>query len=109
MYFENLRNAIINTATSGDNTIIAAPSDGYIAIDHINILPTSAVTVTFKSSTTAITGPYPLDVKQAYTIENATGNEHGVMTCTRGEAFVMNLGAAVQVGGVVRYRVVGSS
>jgi len=107
--FENLRNAVINTASSGDNTLIAAPSDGYIAIDHINILPTTGVTVTFKSGSTAVSGPYPLDTKQAYTIENAMQNEHGVITCARGEAFVMNLGSAVQVGGFIRYRVVGSS
>lgn len=109
IYFENLRNAVIDTASSGDNTLVIAPSDGYIVIDHINILPTSAVTVTFKSGSTAITGPYPLDTKQAYTIENTMHNEKGIMTCARGEAFVMTLGSAVQVGGFVRYRVIGNS
>lgn len=108
IYNERLRNAVINTATSGNNTLIAAPTDGYIAIDHINILPTTAVSVIFKSGSTAITGPYPLDTKQPITLENVLHNTDGIMTCNRNEAFVMNLGSAVQVGGFIRYRIVGN-
>jgi hypothetical protein len=107
--FENLRNAIINVSASGDTILVAAPTEGYIAVDHINFLPTAAVSVKFKSGSTDITGTYPLDTKQAYTIENAMQNEHGVMTCKPQEAFVINLGGAVQVGGFLRYRVVGNS
>jgi len=107
LFSENLKKADINISSSGNNTIIAAPTTGYIAIDHINFLPTSAVTVQLKQGTTAYGGAYPLDAKQAYTIENAIGNEHGIITCLPGEAFVIDLGGAVQVGGFVRYRIVG--
>jgi hypothetical protein len=30
--------ADINISASGDNTIIAAPTSGFIAIDHINLI-----------------------------------------------------------------------
>jgi hypothetical protein len=107
MFYENaLKKADINIATSGDNTIIAAPSAGYIAIDHINFIPTSAVTVQMKQGTTAYGGAYSLDEKQAFTIENAIHNSHGVITLLPGEAFVLNLSASVQVSGFIRYRIV---
>lgn len=105
---ENLRTAVINISSSGANTLITAPSDGYIVIDHINLMPTTAVTVTFKSGTTALSGPYPLADKQPITLENATQLRDGVITCAKNEAFVITLGSAVQVGGFIRYRVIGA-
>ncbi|MBT9168341.1 MAG: hypothetical protein DDT19_01686 [Syntrophomonadaceae bacterium] len=103
------RTVIINHAASGNNELIPAPTDGYIAIDHINLLPTVAVTVTLRSGETALTGPYPLDVRQPITIENASHKEEGIFTCARNTAFNMTLSAAVQVGGYIQYRVVGNS
>lgn len=108
-YLGNLRTAVINISSSGENEIIPAPADGYIAIDHINFINTTAVSVTFKSGTTALSGTYPLADKQAVTLENSTHQEVGVITCARGQAFNMTLGSAVQVSGFIRYRVVGNS
>lgn len=103
---ETERTAVINTASSGDNTLIAAPGAGKrLYIDFISIFPTSAVSVTLKSGSTSITGPYPLDGKQAVTFENTCELEHGILECANNEALVMNLGGAVQVGGFVRYRI----
>ena len=110
MYAEDLRNAPISVSTSGDNTIIAAPSDGYIAIDHINFIPTTAVAVKFKSGASDdLSGTYPLDAKQPITLENTTKHVKGIITCDRNKAFVINLGGAVAINGFVRYRVVGNS
>lgn len=106
-FSENLKKADIDFATSGDNTIISAPSQGYIAIDHINFLPTSAVTIQLKDGSTAYGGAYPLDAKQAFTLENAIKSEKGVITLTSKTAFVINSSSAVQVSGFVRYRVIG--
>lgn len=103
----NLKTVVINTASSGANTLIAAPAQGYIAIDHINLIPTTAVAVTFKSNTTALSGTYPLATQQALTLENSVQHQKGVITCATGEAFVMTLGGAVQVSGFIRYRIVG--
>lgn len=108
-YIEDLKSTTINISTSGDNTLIAAPTDGkYIAIDFISFFPTSAVTVTIKSGSTAKTGPLPLDGKQTITWENAMKNEHGVIRCAPNEAFIINLGGNVQVGGMIDYRLVGN-
>lgn len=105
---EKQQNVAVDIASSGVNEIIAAPSQGYLAIDHINLLPTSAVTVKFKNGSTEQTGPYPLDGKQAMTVENPSNWQDGVITCLPGEAFNINLGGAVQVGGMVRYRIIGN-
>lgn len=107
VYAENLDKANIDISTSGDNTIIAAPSSGYIAIDFITFLPTSAVSVQLKSGTTNYGGPLPLNTKQPFTFENSIHNEKGVITMAPGEAFVINLDSSIQCGGFVRYRVVG--
>lgn len=106
-YSENLKKADISIASSGDNTIISAPASGYIAIDHINFIPTTAVSVQMKDGTTAYGGAYPLDAKQAFVLENAMRSEKGVITLTPKTAFVINLSGATQVSGFIRYRIVG--
>jgi uncharacterized protein YlzI (FlbEa/FlbD family) len=105
MYENNLKKADIDFATSGDHTVIEAPDNGYIAIDHINFLPNSAVTIQLKDGSTAYGGAYYLN-NQAYTIENAMLNPKGVITLSAGSAFVINTNAAVQVSGFCRYRIV---
>lgn len=109
---ETLHTAIINNATAGDNVLITAPNaSSYLAIDFIQVIPTTAVTVTFYSNPssggTALTGPYPLSQQQVVTDENVFQNQHGIMECKVGQSFVMNLGSAVQCGGFIRYRIVG--
>lgn len=107
-FLEKLNKVDVNIATSGDNTLIAAPGDGYyLAIDFISILPTTAVAVQFKTGTTAYGGPLPLAALQALTWENSTQNQDGVITCGNNEAFKINLGGNVQVGGLIRYRIIG--
>lgn len=109
-YLENLRTQTIDIATAGDNTLITAPTtDGnYIAIDFIQIFVPAALAVTMKNGTTAINGVYTFQAGQNVTIENAMKNEHGVITCSPNTAFVINLGAALQCSGFIRYRVVGN-
>lgn len=103
---ENLLKVDINIATSGNNTLIAAQGVGtYIAIDFISFFPTTAVTVQFKSGSTNYGGPLPMDAKQTITWENSSRHQKGVITCGDNEAFVMNLGGAIQCGGLVRYRI----
>lgn len=106
LYTGNLRKANIDTATSGDNTVIDAPATGYIVIDFITLLPTTAVTVQMKDGSTVYGGPLPLDAKQPFTFENAIHSDQGVITLSPGNAFVINLSGAVQIGGFVRYRVI---
>lgn len=104
---EKLYTAVISNNASGENTIIAAPSSGqYIAIDHINLMPTTAVGVTLKSGSTALSGTYPLDALQSLVLDNAMQHDNGVITCADAEAFVINLSGAVLISGFVRYRIV---
>ena len=105
---EVLYKADVNISTSGDTTIIAAPGTGhYLAIDFVQIIPTTAVTVQYKDGTTNYGGAFPLAAQQAQTIENASRNVRGMITCSDNSAFVINLSGNVQVGGIVRYRIVG--
>lgn len=107
---ENLRKANISISASGDNTIIAAPTTtgNYLAIDFISFFPTTAVTVQMKSGSTNYGGALPLDAKQTITWENTFQNVKGVITCAPNEAFIINLGGAIAVGGLVRFREVGN-
>ena len=103
---EALKKQDISISTSGDNTLIAAQGVGtYLAIDFISLLPTTAVTVQFKSGSTNYGGPLPLAAQQALTWENSSRHQYGVITCADNEAFVINLGGAVQVGGLIRFRI----
>lgn len=103
---EALKKKDIDISTSGDNELIPAQGVGtYLAIDFISFFPTSAVTVQFKSGSTNYGGPLPMDAKQTITWENSSRHQYGVITCADNEAFVMNLGGAIQVGGLIRYRI----
>lgn len=110
MLTEAQKTVAVNISSSGDNTIITAPAataapGAYIAVDFMLILPTTAVTVTFKSGATSISGPLPLDAKQAITIDNANQAQYGTIKCGANENFIINLGGAVQVGGWINYRI----
>jgi|GEM_PF-1739613 len=110
-YAENSRKADIDISSSGDNAIIAAPTTpgNFLAIDFISFMPTTAVEVQLKDGAmTAYGGPLPLDAKQPLTWENASQDVNGVITLSPNTAFVINLGGAVQVGGLIRYREIGN-
>lgn len=108
-YLESFLEADINISTSGDNTLISAPGAGhYLAIDFISFVPSATVTVQLKNGTTNYGGPLPMVASQPLTWENATRNEHGILTMSDNAAFVMNLSTAAQVGGIIRYRIVGN-
>ncbi len=107
-YIETFRTASINISTSGNNTLITAPGAGkYLAIDFISFIASGTVTVQMKSGTTDYMGPLPLVSGQTVTWENTPENEHGILTMADNSAFVMNLSAGIQVGGGIRYRIVG--
>ena len=107
IYGEKLKNVAISIASGGNNTIIAAPAQGYIAIDNINFVPAGVVSVKLVSGTTDLSGVYSLTANQGYTQDNTFGNQDGVITCLPGEAFIINLSGAVQCSGFCRYRIIG--
>ncbi len=105
---------IINTAVAGDIELIPAPANGsYLAIDFVQVIPTLAATIQFFSGPSVnnnpLTGPYPLSQLQVVTDVNVFQHPKGVMTCRNAESFVINNATAVQLGGFVRYRIVGNN
>ncbi len=107
-YAERLLSAGVDIATSGDNIIIAAPdANHYIAIDFLQVFVPAAVGVTFKHGSTNFGGKFSLSTGQSITDENSMCNVGGVLTCGMGEAFTINLDAAQQCSGFIRYRIVG--
>lgn len=105
--WENQRSIAISCNSSGYNEIIPAPTQGYIVIDHIDLIPTTAVGIILKNGTTSLTGNYPLDAKQAYTIEDTNQNRDGIFTMSVETAFQLYLDTIAQIDGYVRYRIVG--
>lgn len=107
MLLEKSYKADINIATTGSNTIVAAPGAGkYLAIDHINLVPAGGVNVQIKDGTTNYGGLYTLTTSQGFVLENIYQNQDGIITCSDNSAFVLNLSGNVQVSGFVRYRIV---
>ena len=118
-YLETLRTATINISSSGDNVILAPGLDGMpaswdngatkIAIDFISFIPSGSVTIQFKDGANLLGGPLPLVSGQPLTWENAMKNEHGILTLSANSNFTINLSAPVQVGGIIRYRVLNTN
>ena len=106
---EYLQTQPIDLAVAGNNVLIAAPSDvgKYIAIDFISMKSSGTNIVTFKSGTNALSGPIPLSTNESLTWENTIKNSNGVITCKPNEAFIITFSASNQIGGMIRYRLVG--
>ena len=97
--------ARIDVSASGDSTIISAPTNGHIEIDHLEMIPTggaNTITVTLGVQVFA----YALDDNQAYVYDRTTDN---TLQCDEATLFKINLSAATQVSGFVLYRIVGES
>jgi len=109
MLLEKLYKADVSISSAGDNTIVSAPTgDGvYLAIDHINLVPSGGVTVQMKTGSTAYGGACTLATSVPLVLNNVIQNQDGIITCGMNEAFVLNLSGAVQVSGFMRYRIVG--
>jgi hypothetical protein len=97
-----LQTAIIDTAASGDTTIVAAVASKMIYVLHWHLVAAAAVSIRWKDGTpTNLTGAESLAANGGL----ATGNGQGVvlMTKTANKALILNLSAAVQVSGSIVY------
>ena len=99
---------VINTASSGDTTIVPAIAGMRIRVVGYTAFAAGAV-VAWKSASTALSGPMTiggsggLSVAQNQTTEQS---EFGIIQTAPGEALVLGLSAAVQVGGHINYKYV---
>lgn len=96
----------VNVAESGDNELIAAPGEGkFIHIDYLQLNPNGGgQTLIFKSGSTERLR-FVVDDNQPITMENAIHDPEGIITCAVNEAFNLNLSAATQVTGYIKYRI----
>lgn len=95
---------VISASSSGDNTLLAAQGSGNIILVHQAILVASAaVTAKFRNGTTDITGPMDIDAKSGFVLPFSPV---GWFKTSANALLAINLGGAVQVGGVLGYTVV---
>jgi hypothetical protein len=90
-------------STSGDNTIIAAPSGTNLLIHSLVLIPSADVTAKIKCGANIVAD---LDLKAFMTYaasDNPGQDGSSFYECKTGEAFIVNLGGAVQVTGQVIY------
>lgn len=94
--------AVIDEATAADHTIVAAVTGQRIRIMAMWLWSDGIVDVTPKSGTTALSGFISLVAQSQFMLEPRRDNEPW-FTCGSGEAFVLTVGAAIQVSGVAYY------
>lgn len=95
---------VIDTATSGDNELVAAVDGKEIRVISFELISTGTVITQFKSgAATAISGAYPLVANTGLVNPgNSIEGAHPFETAA-GEALVLNLSAAIQVDGDLVY------
>jgi hypothetical protein len=91
----------LNISSSGDNTVISAPSSGGIEVWQMSFTAAGAVNVTFKNGTTAQSGAYIFTGNGASLTWQYT--EMPWVRTDPGNNFVINLSAAVGITGQVFY------
>lgn len=94
--------AIIDATAIGDNTILSADSTSGFLIKQLFFVVGGIVNIRFKEGTTSISGLIPLQSGADLFLEL---NDFNIpwFIITKNNAFIINLSAAVQVGGVVYY------
>lgn len=101
LFGKTLKSAPIDFALTGDQTIIAAVPGRRIKVYAIMLNTVLALTVRFKSGGNNLTGAIALGVNSVVNI--ATAAPSFLLATNIGEAFVMNLGTAIQASGFVSY------
>ena len=95
-----LTNAVVDIASSGDNTLVAAVSGQTTRIHVLVLVPDADVDVVLKTGSTALTGTLRLKANQPLALGFQA--EPHFVTGTN-EAFIVNLSGAVSVDGWVQY------
>lgn len=94
--------AVVDSAAGGSLTIVSGTSGKTIRILGLDLNTASSTTIQFKSGSTALTGAMTVTSKH---LDPIVMNDQMVpwFTCASGEAFVITMGGAVQISGVVLY------
>jgi len=95
--------AVIDTTTSGDNTIVSGTAGQTIRVYKIITFANSANDLTLKDgASTKLMGVINLASNTGWVFDNDSSG-HCPFTLTAGNALVLNLSAATQVSGRVWY------
>lgn len=99
-----MANAIINSASSGDVTVQAAPSSGFLRVHGYVFMGAGNDTVYFAASADSVplTGPYVLSAQAGVV---APVSDESWFDLPIGAALIVNKAAAVQLSGHVHYQV----
>ena len=104
-----LQNAVVDTAASGNVTVVAGVTGKRIAVYGYTIVngATTAQTVQFKSGTTVLSGAMSLSQAAGPLVVQA-GPSSGPLfvTVATGDALIITTSAATQVSGHVGYQYV---
>lgn len=94
--------AAINTSSSGDNTLVSAPTNGaFIVVYQYSFVCGSATTVTFKAGASLnLSGPMSPGANGGVSAECSI---EPLFTLPPNTALILNSTAAVAVGGHVTY------
>jgi hypothetical protein len=94
----------ITSAGAGDNTLVAAVAGKKIRVHGYELSASAAVNAKFRSGTTDITGLiYLAAAGSGADAQDRAGDPDGLFETVAGQALVLNLSAAVAVGGWVDY------
>jgi len=99
------RSVVVNKSASGANELVAAVTGAIIRVTQVALVAAEAVTVTFKSATTAITGPMAWGANVPF-IDRSAQQNRGLFATAPGEALNMDLGAAKAVGGYICVQII---
>lgn len=101
-----MKYAVVNASASGSNTVVAAVANKRIRVLSYVIIASGAVTVTWQSASTAISGPMALAANGGAAPsagQSVPAGLIGQFETNQGEALVVNLGSAISVGGHITY------
>lgn len=95
-----LNTAKVDASASGDAEIVAAVPGKSIVLGRFFLVTAAAVGVKWRSGATDLSGPLPAGVCGQI---DDSDMDSGLLATSPGEALVLNLSDAVQVGGYVTY------
>ncbi len=100
----NIKRAVINCASSGNNTIVAAVSGKQIKVLGLTMVPDAAVTARFESGAggTALTGEMKLAAKDIFSLPPTNVGMHYFETAP-GALLNLELGSGEDVDGFILY------
>jgi hypothetical protein len=94
---------VISVSSIGDNTVVAAVAGRSIRVTSLVLVEAAAVSITFKSGSTALSGAIPMLANGAIVLDPVFERQAPWLTTALGEAFVINLSVGVACTGWLDY------